>query len=135
MRPRLEHLVQYQVSEIATRDKKQAIVFENGAEIQPDKKIKAAEELVGARLQAVEDRGDSEQLFFVRGEGPSDQVQVAITVDKGNYKLLDPRLEEAVDPHEEIDPNADLPPDPSADRVKEGSTEEDTGGEEEGDAE
>jgi hypothetical protein len=124
--------MQYQVAEIATRDKKQAIVFDNETEILLDKKLKAivADQLVGTRLQSVEDKGLYELLFFVQGTG-DEQVQMTLDIEKGKYQIFDPRLEEAIDPHAEVDPNAGLPPDPSADRISEGPTEEEQSGEEE----
>jgi len=121
---RADHLIQYSVERVSTHEKKPAIVFENGAKLVLDKKkgIELAE-LQGSRLLSIEDRGNSDQLFFVN----EDNTQTAITLDHGTYHIYDPVTDTLVDPHAEIDPNADLPPDPSAERIKE----EGTGGEEE----
>jgi hypothetical protein len=126
---RVDHLVQYSVERVSRHEKKPAIVFENGVKIVLDEKVKDIQtaELDGARLQSVEDKGICEQLFFVKGDP---QLQISLVLDKGKYQIFDPVTNKLVDPHAEIDPNADLPPDPSADRIKEGPTEEGESGEE-----
>jgi len=131
MPSKLDHMMQYQVEKISTHDKKPAIIFENGAKIILDEKPKAIEDVAGARLKSVEDKGElGEQLFFTKGQAGVDQVEYVITLDKGEYKIFDPATKKLVDPNVVIDPNEGLPPEP-IERLAEGpTTQEESGGDE-----
>lgn len=110
---KLDYLIGYSIHAFGKHDGKPAMVFENGVTVTLPSAPKKQKIIVGERLTNVEDCGEGVRLYFNENY---------ITVEKGKYRIVDPKTGEEFDPHAEVDVNADLPPDPSADRIQEGST-------------
>lgn len=108
--PRPDHFIGYTVEQV----KRPALVLEGGWKF-IDKGAQWDKGLVGQRLVSIEENEETVRLLFNQGEA---------SVTKGNLMLFNPIDESLFDPYAPVDPNADLPPDPSTERITEGPTDE-----------
>jgi hypothetical protein len=113
MQPRLDHLIGRTVRNISTRQKQSALTLDGGYQIiLTDKRSKWDKELVGKIFISVENWGKGEvKLLFNQGD---------VVVLKDKISIYSPDHDDVFDPYAEY--QDEFPPDPSADRIKEGPT-------------
>lgn len=113
---RLDHFIGYTVQEVGVHDDAPAITLDDGWKLIFNKRTKLDKGLPGQRLANVEVTPDEGvRLLFNEGSVPT---------RKGGVMLFNADTGLITDPFEEVDPNEGLPPDPSADRISEGPTDE-----------